>query len=802
MVVTDDGTPNLEDRETITVTVSEVNQAPVLGPIGDQTIDEGSLLSVAVSAFDGDSPANLLTYSISAPSGMTVDPSSGIITWTPTEVQGPGTYSVVVTVTDVGTPSESDATSFAVTVIEVNSPPVVNSPGDQTSSEGELVSLTVTASDPDLPANSLTFSTTGLPTGLVIDPASGTISGFVDYAADLGSPYSVTITVTDDGVPNLEDQATFTWTIIDNAGPFANADTYSVDEGDTLNVSAPGVLGNDSDPEGDPLSATVVSNPSRGSLTLDPDGSFSYVHTAEDGQDDTFIYRASDGAGGSSIAVVTIVVRPINDAPIAADDFLELDEDTVGLIDVLANDSDPDGDPISIVEVTQPSLGVARVTESGAVEYFPLLNFFGSESFTYTVADDEGGTAVATVLVKVLPINDAPVGVLDQVVFTNYQSKTVNVLDNDWDPDGDLLTVASITSSDFGSVTPLDGGAIRIVPADGWTGTASFAYTVIDPDGLTDVVDVTVSLSEEALDASKELSERLGTPDLLFDPPPPILRTGGVLFNPAESVTLLVNAFYQTVQALRLPLSFLLLALGVLVSLGAATRLPLLLAGVRRRYWSVVLLDRESVLPAYLEPGGPKVVYNFDPTARGIVSGGKPVKVGGQVWIPVDTPNGEGWVSQEHLTEQVDLEAFMGDQRPAKLVDDLAGRLRAGEELGRLVANRGLLVALTGPPAQIPPDRLRGLLGESRLRRLRNVAGALDAEDDFRVAVARPFLEAYEATSDISAATPHSRRALIPTECWNFPYLALGGSSASQPWLVFFEYRKGKAYIVGLGIDE
>ena len=70
------------------------------------------------------------------------------------------------------------------------------------------------------------------------------------------------------------------------------------------------------------------------------------------------------------------------------------------------------------------------------------------------------------------------------------------------------------------------------------------------------------------------------------------------------------------------------------------------------------------------------------------------------------------------------------------------------------------------------------------------------------MAVAEPFLEAYDATSEVSAQTPHSRTSLIPTECWNFPYLAIGDSEGVQPWLVFFEYRRGKAWIAALGIDE
>jgi hypothetical protein len=79
---------------------------------------------------------------------------------------------------------------------------------------------------------------------------------------------------------------------------------------------------------------------------------------------------------------------------------------------------------------------------------------------------------------------------------------------------------------------------------------------------------------------------------------------------------------------------------------------------------------------------------------------------------------------------------------------------------------------------------------------------SVDTRAVFETAVAAPFIEAYEATEKVTADTPHSSKALIPTECWNFPYLALGTADNVQPWLVFFEYRNGKAWIAGLGIDE
>jgi hypothetical protein len=244
------------------------------------------------------------------------------------------------------------------------------------------------------------------------------------------------------------------------------------------------------------------------------------------------------------------------------------------------------------------------------------------------------------------------------------------------------------------------------------------------------------------------------------------------------------------------------LALIVLIALGAATRMPLLLFGSRQRYWAVVLRDREQGLPVHSEPAGAKIIYNFDPTTTGIVNTGKPRRVDTTEWLPVDTPNGVGWVERQFLTEQVDLEAFINDPRPVQLVNQLAGRLRKGQDVNLLLSRRGMVIALTGIPARIPSEGMAGLTRDSSFRHIRTVGGTPDGEDDFIVAVTGPFLEAYDATEMISAATPHSQTSLIPTECWNFPYLSLGVGEGVQPWLVFFEYRQGKAWIAGLGIDE
>ena len=204
VVVTDDGTPNLADSETITVTVNEVNVAPTLNAIGDQNVDELTLLSFVASATDSDVPANTLTFSLQGvpPAGVSLNPITGLFDWTPTEAQGPGVYPVTIRVTDNGTPNLWDEETFNVTVNEVNIAPVLDPVGNQTVDEQVLLAFTATASDVDLPANGLTFSLAGVvPAGAAIT-AGGDFTWTPTEAQGPGL-YTFDVVVSDDGAPNL-----------------------------------------------------------------------------------------------------------------------------------------------------------------------------------------------------------------------------------------------------------------------------------------------------------------------------------------------------------------------------------------------------------------------------------------------------------------------------------------------------------------------------------------------------------------------------------------------------------------------
>src|SRR5258708_39216638 len=141
-----------------------------------------------------------------------------------------------------------------------------------------------------------------------------------------------------------------------NDPPVAVNDSYTTAEDTTLNVSAPGLLANDSDVDGDSLNALLVGQPTHGSLTLNSNGSFSYTPATNYNGTDSFTYKANDGKADSNVATVTITVTAVNDPPVAANDSYSTAEDTaltVSAPGVLGNDTDVDGDPLTAVLVSR-----------------------------------------------------------------------------------------------------------------------------------------------------------------------------------------------------------------------------------------------------------------------------------------------------------------------------------------------------------------------------------------------------------------------------------------------------------------
>jgi uncharacterized repeat protein (TIGR01451 family) len=179
------------------LTVTPVNHTAVLAAIPNFTMLEKDTLAFTNKASDSDQPTQTLTYSLSnAPAGAVIDPASGIFVWTPAEDQGPSTNLITVVVTDNGTPPMSAAQSFNVIVLESNEPPVLALISNRTIHAGMTLTVTNSATDPDIPTNSLTFSVDAGPAGVGIDATNGVLSWTPDNSF-VNTTNTITVVVTD-----------------------------------------------------------------------------------------------------------------------------------------------------------------------------------------------------------------------------------------------------------------------------------------------------------------------------------------------------------------------------------------------------------------------------------------------------------------------------------------------------------------------------------------------------------------------------------------------------------------------------
>lgn len=168
------------------------------------------------------------------------------------------------------------------------------------------------------------------------------------------------------------------------------ADSYSVDEDMTLDVAQPGVLSNDTEDDDASLSAMLVTDVSNGFLTLNEDGSFSYVPDRDFNGTDGFEYSVTEGSESADKISVEIRVNPINDAPVGVADSFDVTQDAVFTIPksvLIANDLDVDGDTISVANFTQPTNGTVTDNLDGTLSYEPDSGYSGNDVFTYTITD-------------------------------------------------------------------------------------------------------------------------------------------------------------------------------------------------------------------------------------------------------------------------------------------------------------------------------------------------------------------------------------------------------------------------------
>jgi hypothetical protein len=183
------------------------------------------------------------------------------------------------------------------------------------------------------------------------------------------------------------------------------------------------VLTNDTDLDGDSLSIVAFTQPEHSSVVYNGDGTFTYIPGAGYVGEDSFTYTVGDGAGGTDTATIFVTIYPVNHPPIATDDVVATQEDTAAIVNVLANDTDVDGDPLTVTAFTQPGHGHLLDNGGGSFTYQPDAGYTGSDGFSYTISDSAGGTDSGGVTITVVPSEQPAVELnIESVGSSDYES--------------------------------------------------------------------------------------------------------------------------------------------------------------------------------------------------------------------------------------------------------------------------------------------------------------------------------------------------------------------------------------------
>jgi len=470
-----------ESSATVSINVAAINDAPVAVVDFSSTSEEGVVIVDVLANdidLDGD---NLAVVTANATTGTVTINADNTVTYVPnTDFNGVDT--IFYTVTD-GEYFSSSTVSINVTAVNDTPEAIADTAATD---EDTAVLIDVLGNDSDLDGDTLNVASASAVNGTVTVNPDNTLTYIGNQ--DFNGTDTITYTITDG---ELTDTSTVTVEVAAvNDTPEASDSTAATDE-DTLVVID--VLANDTDLDGDALTVTSASA-GNGAVTINADNTVSYIGNQDFNGIDILTYTIADGDGLESTAQVAVTVTPTNDAPYAVNDAATAPEEELINIDVLANDSDLDGDTLSVISATALN-GAVIIESDNTISYISNVDFNGIDTVTYTISDGNGGTATAEVTVGVNLVNDAPVAVNDAAVTHEDTSVTINVLDNDSDVDGDSLSVVSATALN-GTVTINDDGTLEYLGDPDFNGTDTITYTITDGNGTEATATVTVVTAE------------------------------------------------------------------------------------------------------------------------------------------------------------------------------------------------------------------------------------------------------------------------------------------------------------------
>jgi len=497
-----DGTESTTGNIAINVT-GATNSAPVVADDAVNAVEDSALVINAADLTSNDSDVDGDALSITSVSGavngsVVLDTVADTITFTP-DANYNGTASFDYTVSD-GT--ASDTGTVNLTISSVNDSPVAVNDAT-TTVEDTAVVLNVTdllSNDSDVDGDSLSITT-------VSNAANGaaaldTVAGTITFTPTEGysGPASFDYTLSD-GSASTTGSVAINVTEVANTAPEATDDAVNTNEDSPLVINVADLLSNDTDAQGDSLAITSVDNAANGSVILDAvAGTITFTPDANYHGPASFDYTLTDGEL-SDTGTVNVTVAAANDQPVASDDTGSTAEDTAVLIsmsELLRNDTDLDGDTLSITGVTNAQNGVVSLdAQVGTIAFTPNANYNGPASFDYTVSDGISSDT-GTVNLTIIAVNDAPVAVDETATTLQDTAIVLNVADllsNDSDVDGDTVSITAVSNAANGtSVLDILAGTITFTPNAGYSGSASFDYTLSDGNGTSNAqVNLTIT---------------------------------------------------------------------------------------------------------------------------------------------------------------------------------------------------------------------------------------------------------------------------------------------------------------------
>ncbi|MEW8539635.1 MAG: Ig-like domain-containing protein [Candidatus Thiodiazotropha endolucinida] len=517
------------DTATVTITINGSNNTPSITST-DLTLDEGQTVTLGDANFAvSDADDTDFTYTVSGISGgyfqLSTNPGVSITSFTSANLTG-GLVQFVddgnevapafsVTVNDGDIDSNTLAATINFTLVS-DSTPVANIDSITVAEGGTATTLvggssTVLNNDTGLVDVPVTVS-------LVSDVTNGSLTlngdGTFSYTPDGSENFtdSFTYRVTDNDGETADATVTINITPVSDQTPVANADSITVAEGATATTLVGGsstVLNNDTGLGDTPVTVSLVTDVTNGTLTLNGDGTFSYTHDGSENFTDSFTYRVTDNDGQTADATVTINITPVSDAtPVANADSISVAEGGTittlvgGASTVLNNDTGLGDTPVTVSLVTDVTNGSLTLNGDGTFSYTHDGSENFTDSFTYRVTDNDGETADATVTINVTPVSDeTPVANADSITVAEGGTVTTlvggasTVLNNDTGLGDTPVIVSLITDVANGSLTLNGDGTFSYTHDGSENFTDSFTYRVTDNDGETADATVTINIT-------------------------------------------------------------------------------------------------------------------------------------------------------------------------------------------------------------------------------------------------------------------------------------------------------------------